>query len=130
MKNIREVLNQTIQLKEFAIKRAKEMFDVLGRCYKAQVRDVDYDVDRVLVTLEQITNCDYPDTDCIELKISHLEMSETEWANYVEEKRKEILADQQKRIEEQAKRKLAEKISRFESLKKELELNHIKIEKS
>lgn len=120
MENVKEIIKQATQLQEFAINRAEELFKALGGTYRVSVTGIDFEENKILVKFEEITRHDCPDTDWISLDISQLEMSENKWSCYLDEKRTETLAKEQKKKDDAEKAKLEAKQKEFARLKNEL----------
>jgi Cu/Ag efflux protein CusF len=120
MENVKEILKQANQLQEFATNRAEELFKALGGTYRVSVTGIDFEENQITVKFEEITRHDCPDMDWISLDVSQLEMSENKWACYLDEKRTETLAKEQKKKDDAEKAKLEAKQREFARLKNEL----------
>ena len=120
MENIGQILKTTVELQEFSINRAKDILFACGVDYDVRVESVDYEENKITVAFEEKTNHDVPDKDWITLSLAQLEMNESDWKVYVEERQKQKLKEEEDKKVANYNKELAQKKIQFEKLKNEL----------
>ena len=85
MENIKQILNQTNKLQEFAINRGEEKLRANGIIHKIIVNTISFYDDEIFIYFEEDRYTDCPDINMISLNLYELELNDIEWATYIEE---------------------------------------------